>query len=350
MSEGTADTMYPRNTWYPIAWGEDLQPGQMVHRKVLGEPVLLVRTPAGSASALYDVCPHRQAPLHLGRMTAQGHVQCGYHGLEFDGSGQCVHNPHGGGTPAKLRTRSFPLVERHSILWIWMGDAQADPAAIPDFGLMEDKEDGLTRGRAYIHIAANYLLVADNLLDLSHANYLHDGILGLPEHSNAQVKVVQEGQTIVCTRSMPDVPIARLHDLLYKRDGRNIDMWNTVRWSPPSALVLTHGFSRPGGDDPFEFSAVHLLTPETESSTHYSYGIVRRPALDDEESVKDEVAATRKHVFEDQDRVVLEAQQKLQDEYGAALGPKVLLGVDSASVRMRRVIAQMLKAEQPAPT
>ncbi len=335
--------MFARDIWYPVMWSEELLPGNLISRRILGDPIVFVRSIEGAASALFDMCPHRQVPLHLGRVTKSGAVQCMYHGLEFGAQGQCTHNPHGGITPAGLKVRSYPVVEKHTAIWIWMGLGTPDESSIPDFSLMDEKDDGQVRGRAYLHIAANYLLVADNLLDLSHAAFLHEGILGLPEHSSATVSVQQTGKTISCKRVMPNVNIAEMHDLLYKRDKQKIDMWNEVRWDPPASLILTHGFSRPGGAEPFQFAAVHLLTPESETSTHYSYGIVRVPALD-EESVQQKVADIRKHVFEDQDRVVLEKQQKLQDE-NPGLGRPVLLGIDGASVRMRRVIDQIIAAE-----
>ncbi|MBL0420581.1 aromatic ring-hydroxylating dioxygenase subunit alpha [Ramlibacter sp. AW1] len=336
--------MFVRDLWYPVMWSEELKPGQLLARRVLDEPLVFFRSPQGDAAALFDMCPHRQVPLHLGRVLPGGQLQCGYHGLEFAADGRCTRNPHGGPIASGLKVRSYPVLEKHTLVWAWMGDAPPDAASIPDFGLMDERPDGLMRGRSYLHIAANYLLVADNLLDLSHANYLHEGILGLPEHSAAQVSVEQVGDTVTCQRFMPGVPIARMHDLMYRQDGQPIDMWNRVRWDPPGCLILTHGFARPGGADPFEFSAVHLLTPESEASTHYSYGIVRTPATQDDDTVAAEVAATRKFVFEQQDRLVLEAQQRMHQAYPQAAAAPVLLSIDAASVRMRRILQRKLEA------
>lgn len=336
--------MYLREAWYPLMWDEELATGQLLHRRVLEEPLVVFRGADGKAAVLLDMCPHRQAPLHLGRLVDGCRVQCGYHGLEFNAAGECVHNPHSAALPTALKVRAFPCAEKHTMVWVWMGHSAPDPEAIPDFSLMDVQQDGLSRSRSYLHIKANYLLVADNLLDLSHANYLHDGILGLPEHSKAQVTTEQIGSAIVCKRHMKNVPIARLHDLIYKQDGQPIDMWNEVHWLPAGNLVLKHGFSRPDGTEPFEFTAVHLLTPETETSTHYSYGIVRTPAKDEPE-VQAEVARTRKFVFENQDRVMLELQQQRQSEYRDANVKQVLLNIDAASVRMRRTLEKMIASD-----
>lgn len=337
-----------KNTWYPAMWAKDLEPGSMVGRTIINEPVLFARKPDGSLAAMSDVCPHRYVPLSLGRMLENGRVQCVYHGLEFDSSGHCVRNPHGEGKiPTGLCTRTYAVQEKHTIIWIWMGEQTPDLTTIPDFSLMDDADDGMSRGRDSMVIEANYLLIADNLLDLSHANFLHDGILGLPEHSSAKITVDQTGNTVRTGRWMPDVPVARLHDLLFKRDGKKVDMWNDIRWDAPGCLILTHGFATPGCDraDAFEFRAVHLLTPETACRTHYAYGIVRTPTADEPE-VQAEVAETRRFVFEQQDKVVLEAQQRRLGNRSFSDAKPVLLSVDAASVRMRRIVDKLIADEE----
>jgi phenylpropionate dioxygenase-like ring-hydroxylating dioxygenase large terminal subunit len=43
----------------------------------------------GKVSGLVDRCCHRGAPLSLGKVTPEG-LQCGYHGLVFNGADKCV--------------------------------------------------------------------------------------------------------------------------------------------------------------------------------------------------------------------------------------------------------------------
>ena len=126
-----------RNAWYVAAWGNEVKAGGLFSRKLLGESVLLYRKEDGAAVAIGNRCPHRFAPLHLGKLKGDI-VECAYHGLQFDGTGACVANPHGGGKPlAAARVKNYPLVERYSALWIWMGDAdKADATTIPVFEFM----------------------------------------------------------------------------------------------------------------------------------------------------------------------------------------------------------------------
>src|SRR5262249_13265004 len=129
--------MWLRNCWQVIAFANEIGETPLA-RTVCNEPIVLFRTRSGEAVALADRCPHRLAPLSLGRVVGE-QIQCGYHGLCFDRDGQCVRVPGQDQVPSRARVRKYPLVERHTFAWIWMGDAAlADPAVVPDFHWMDD--------------------------------------------------------------------------------------------------------------------------------------------------------------------------------------------------------------------
>jgi phenylpropionate dioxygenase-like ring-hydroxylating dioxygenase large terminal subunit len=81
---------------------------------------LLYRKTDGTIAALADRCPHRFAPLSLGTRDSDA-VQCGYHGLTFDGSGTCIRNPFSYKIPAAAKVQSWAVVERHDIIWTCNG-------------------------------------------------------------------------------------------------------------------------------------------------------------------------------------------------------------------------------------
>lgn len=189
---------YLLNTWYVAGWSEDVQPGALMSRTLLEQPVLMFRDSGGVPRALLDRCPHRFAPLSMGRLSDDGQsVQCAYHALRFDGHGACVHNPHGDGRiPPAAKVRTYPLVERYGVLWIWMGDAaKADAALIPDFSLIDPEHWHV--GKRYLHAKANYVLETDNIMDLSHVEFLHPSTLGTPAVKNALTDIRQEGNTVL---------------------------------------------------------------------------------------------------------------------------------------------------------
>ena len=227
-----------------------------------------------------------------------------------------------------------------------MGSGPADESLLPDFSLMDDVEDGNARGRDSLLMEANYLLLADNLLDLSHANYLHEGLLGFPEHSTADVKVSQDdANTVSVARNLSNVPVARMHDLMFRNDGAPVDMWSDIRWQAPACMTLVHGFSTPGSrGNSVEFTALHFLTPANGEQTHYMYGIVRPRRVMDDPNLASLVAEARRFAFEQQDKTMLEAQQRT-----LARTPSfkpVMLPLDAASVRVRRIVDQQIAQEQ----
>src|ERR1700722_17775273 len=150
-----------KNAWYVAAWADEISSLGLLGRTLLNEPILIFRKRDGSAVAIGGRCPHRFAPLHLGRHMGDS-VQCGYHGLEFGADGRCTRNPHGNGTkPVSATVAVYPLVERHGMLWIWMGKRQPDPSLIPEeFAFVADAGRAHVKGQ--LHVAANYLLLVDN--------------------------------------------------------------------------------------------------------------------------------------------------------------------------------------------
>jgi vanillate O-demethylase monooxygenase subunit len=97
-------------------------------------------------------------------------------------------NPHGNGAiSGAAHLKSYSAVERHSLIWIWMGEKAADQAAIPDYSCLDNRPALHVTRPGYLKVAANYELVVDNLLDLSHISYVHVGILGNADTANADV-------------------------------------------------------------------------------------------------------------------------------------------------------------------
>ena len=96
---------FPRNAWY-VACTPDELADKPLGRQVCGERLVLYRTSEGGpVAALEDFCPHRGAPLSLGRV-CEGKLVCGYHGLEMGCEGKTIAMPG-------QRVRGFPSIRRH---------------------------------------------------------------------------------------------------------------------------------------------------------------------------------------------------------------------------------------------
>ena len=157
--------MFARNCWYVAAWDHEVKRLHLMRRILLGDGVVFYRKTDGAVVALEDRCCHRHAQLSKGRVRGD-RIECAYHGLQFDPTGACVHIPSQDSIPASARVRSYPVAEKHHWIWIWMGDPEkADPALIPDFGVMSDP-NWRWRGET-LAVEGNYLLVVTAGRDLA---------------------------------------------------------------------------------------------------------------------------------------------------------------------------------------
>jgi len=299
---------FVRNLWYVAAWISELE-GGMLGRKLLGEHVLIYRRENGELAAIGGLCPHRFAPLELGKVVGDA-VECPYHGLQFDHTGACSLNPHADGAiPKAAKVKAYPTVERHACLWIWMGEpALADPEKIPDFSHLTDPKRRTITGKSVV--AAHYEMVVDNLLDLSHSMFLHANFHFNKDRLSTPQEVSQEGDTIHSRRLMVNTKGPKSRMRAYADKDMPVDYWVNLRWNAPGVCVLDTGVAPTG--TPKEEGAgqngTHILTPETETSTHYFYGSSRNYLQDDPE--EDEAIRHWQAVgFGEQDKPMIEAIQ-----------------------------------------
>lgn len=125
--------------WYFAALASDLKPGKLARYEMLGEPVLLGRSPQGRLFALKDICPHRAAPLSAGRFHDEPgggeSVECPYHGWRFGADGGCTAIPSLVDEQAfelgRIRVRRYPVAESQGLVFVWIG-ADARGEAEPD--------------------------------------------------------------------------------------------------------------------------------------------------------------------------------------------------------------------------
>ena len=243
--------------------------------------------------------------------------------------------------------RSYPLVERHAFAWIWLGDAAlADPAKIPDVHWCDHPAWAVSDG--YHHFAANYQLVNDNLLDLSHESFVHEDTIGNEAVAEAPFTVSLDGDRVRMHRDMYDMEAPPFYKRTTGFTGR-IDRWHTNTFSPPGLHIIENGSMPAGSKDKsaaLERKVLNFITPET---THHDALLLGdRAPVQDRRPGADRIHPRRHPKTFDQDKTVLEAQQRIiGGDPDRAVFP-VSIRVDAAPIQGRKLLASMIAREAGA--
>ena len=340
---GASGGPWLRNAWYVAGWADALG-AEPQARVFLEQPVALFRDEAGTAHAIGGRCPHRFAPLGHGRLV-EGTLQCPYHGLRFDGSGRCVFNPHQDGAVPNASVRVYPLVERYALLWIWMGEAErADPAVIPDFAWLGDARWEKVRGATIAE--GDYELYSDNILDLSHASFVHPALVADAWTIGAR-RFWHEGDAVHVEYVRNDDYLSEGISAILGTAGRKQDFRGEVVWHAPATLYFDFRAGDPG--TPPEamtlLPSLHAFTPETADTTHYVWATARDFALGDA-GFSAAMQSALEYAFEQEDvPIIRDAHRLMAGQDFWDLRPLVLSG-DAGGIRARRVLRRLIAEEQ----
>ena len=340
---------YMQDTWYPLCFAREIG-RQPTRRTVIEKNVVLYRKEDGALVALDDMCPHRFAPLSLGTLRGDD-LQCGYHGMTFNGAGKCVRIPGQDLIPASAAVKSYPVAEHIGLVWIWPGDAlRADRAKLYDLAQYHDPAHWTVVLGESLAIDTNYLNLADNLTDPAHVSFVHVSTLGNAASENVPVKHERIGDQILVHRWILDGPVIPVFAKLGSFKG-NVDRWHYYHFHTPSIAVIDFGTADAGlidrehgdRDRGMRVFACHYITPVDGRSCIDHWAHVRNFALGDEAV---SVAISRQLALAfDEDKLILEAIQREEDRL-AGSGRKLKLAIDGGSLRMRRLVGEMIERER----
>ena len=334
-----------QNQWYVCARSADVTRAPL-QRWICGEPIVFYRRENGAPVALEDRCPHRKYPLSQGRLIGD-EIECAYHGLRFGASGACTLIPAQSEIPKGFGTRAYPITERNNLVYVWIGAAEkADDKLIPDF--FENSDPAWAAECDYTHLEANWQLIVDNLLDLTHLTFVHKTTLASSGIQENPLIVTQEGDVVRARREMPNVEPAPIFRTMRNFAG-NIDRFQNISYLPPNHIHIRIEACPTGKrEDPDLVHHVVLnhLTPETERTTHYFWSICRRMRTQDAE-IGALLRRLNKTAF-DEDAVIVRDQQKMIDTDPDG-GVLVNLDADKAVSAVRRIIRRKMQ-EQAEPS
>ena len=344
--------MFPKNAWY-VACTPDEIATKPLGRVICGERIVFYRGQEGQVAAVEDFCPHRGAPLSLGYVE-DGNLVCGYHGLVMGCDGSTVSMPG-------QRVRGFPcnkrfaVQERYGFVWVWPGDFdKADPATIHHLEWADSSD--WAYGGGLFHIGCDYRLMIDNLMDLTHETYVHSSSIGQKEIDEAAPKTTVDGETVTTARHMENIMAPPFWQMALRgnnlADDVPVDRWQICRFTPPSHVLIEVGVAHAGhggyeADPKYKASSivVDFITPETETSIWYFWGMARNFNPQDQ-ALTESIREGQGKIFSE-DLEMLERQQRNLLAYPDRSLLK--LNIDAGGVQARKILDRLMAREaEPA--
>jgi vanillate monooxygenase len=341
---------YLQHVWYCSALSNEVTSTPLA-RLICEKPIVLYRGESGKVVALEDRCAHRQAPLSLGRVQGDD-IECAYHGFVFNCAGACVHVPHQDVVPKAATIVAYPAVERWGYIWLWLGEpAKADPNSVPHLPWTEDKKLRAVYFR--FDVAANFQLMADNLMDVSHTEFLHrtsigsqTGRRGQNEETKVELDCRVEGDRVHFLRRVHHTllgPVA----MKWAGSTKPVNRTNTLMWEAPNTIHSVLEFQNEETHNTVHME--HIMTPRTATTTHYFMNWVRDFGTDNVSYPTDEdVRREQTAVVCGEDVPMVEAQQRNIDAFGMV--QDVPSRQDQFVTTVHRTLSQIYaNASKPVP-
>ena len=341
--------MFPLNAWY-VACTPDEIDGKPLGRRICNQSIAFFRGPQGEVAAVEDFCPHRGAPLSLGKVV-NGELVCGYHGLAMGCDGKTVSMP-GQRVRGFPPVRRFAVAERYGFVWVWPGDASlADADSIP-VPAWHGRDDWAVGGGRF-HIRCDYRLLVDNLMDLTHETYVHANSIGQKEIDEAPVNTSVEGEQVITARRMSGIHAPPFWQAAMTANGLDpnalVDRWQICRFVPPSNVLIDVGVALAGqggfdADPAVKASGivVDYITPETDGTCWYFWGMARHFQPNDQ-ALTERIRSGQEAIFTEDLEMLERQQQNLQAQPERAL---LKLNIDTGGVQARKIIDRLVAAEQ----
>jgi len=341
---------YIQNCWYVAGRSEDFG-RSLAAVTMLEEEIVIYRDTNGVAVALEDACPHRKLPLSRGTIEGDN-VVCGYHGLTFDCSGECVIAPTQlDNPPRRAAVHSYPAVDRWGFLWVWMGDlSMANPSSIIDIPNFDNADWGKTP-KGGMSMDCHYLYIIDNLLDPSHVAWVHlTSFAGAgTDHRPLDIEESEDG--VIVSRWIADEPAPPYYkDML--PFGPTCDRKQHYECRLPSTAINMSVYTPVGeggadqqlSQNAFINISYNFITPIDANRTMYFWFQHRNMHADD--------VALSERMFEGAKMAFLEDKDVL--EYveigmGKRKGGYINLGLDAGAMRFRQRVAKSITAEAMMP-
>ena len=340
------ESEYLENAWYVAAQSEKIT-NELRALKILDEDLVFYRDSKGGVVALEDACPHRKMPLSMGKRVGDA-IQCGYHGLTFDACGQCINAPTQDKIPSNAFVRSYPVIEKYNLVWIWMGTPElADESSLLQVADYDNENWGLTDG-GMLECQCHYLYLLDNLLDPSHVAWVHQTSFASAGTEDVPLSIESSDSGVLVSRWINNIDPPPYYADMLPFSGK-VDRLQYYEAVIPSIAInmSTYAPAGFGGDsdnlpnDSYRMRSYHFITPIDAHSSRYHWFQHYNTNIDDE-SVRQTLNEGARGAFEE-DRVVLEA---VNNGMNKKKRPNLDLQLDIGSRQFRKKLSQLIKTEK----
>jgi vanillate O-demethylase monooxygenase subunit len=333
---------YPMNCWWVAALCDEVGDA-LLGRWLCDTPVVLYRKQDGTIAALEDRCPHRSAPLSLGCRKGDA-IECGYHGFTFADDGSCIRVPTMNTPPSAMRVRTFPVIESFPFVWIYLGDPAklTDVPALHKLDWASDPAFAKMHGR--IDIDANFMLLKENVLDLTHFGFVHAKTFKITDWVEAP-RLTGEGDVCGFHQSFTASPLPPVFgEPLGLKPGTPYDRENYGSFVSPAIQIAAVDLIEPSTKQMTgQFRICHATTPIDRNHMHYFWAAGRNYGTSPEEMADFRNLTERGF---DEDKVIIEAIQKVHDRDPRPTDQlEKSVKSDGPSVQARRIMARWMARE-----
>jgi phenylpropionate dioxygenase-like ring-hydroxylating dioxygenase large terminal subunit len=197
-------------------------------------------------------------------------------------------------------------------------------------------------------------LLVENLLDLTHIDYLHATSIDVGDLLDFPVRVRQERASFYATRATRTPWVPGFYDLIYgsqnRFDGLHEALGESWYFSPAylrTGITISSIENRAVVDRALygNFYFHHFVTPQNAHSVHYFVGLSRNYRLEDEELSRAMLSVDIEVRNQD-----IEAIAAIEQNLGACgnLNPELLVKSDMPAIQVRRHIQRQLDEEAAA--
>lgn len=338
---------FMRNCWYVAGISTDfaraLSPVTM-----LEDHIVIFRDTAGNPIALEDACPHRKLPLSRGTIEGDN-VVCGYHGLTFDCTGECVIAPTQlDNPPRRAAVRSYPAQDKWGFLWVWMGDPHlCEATPILDIPNIDNPTWGKTK-LGGMQMDAHYLYIIDNLLDPSHVAWVHLTSFAGAGTDNRPLDLEEIKDGVIVSRWVLDeAPPPYYKDML--PFGETCDRKQHYECRLPATAINMSVYTpsgEGGADKPLSPNAFinisyNFITPVDQNQTRYFWFQHRNMHADDT-ALSDRMFEGAKMAFQEDKDVLEDVHKGMANRTSGYLN----LGLDAGAMRFRNRVVKAIEAER----